>query len=629
VYGRIVYEPGHDGRLQPLWLDWGAIVGVPWDLPVVGYGGNTVNWLRLFTARPASDFDVQTFNRGDYRGAVEQSLFAERISKLLYPADSFEAGRELRLLQEYFLVACAIRDIVRRWLATHDGFDGFAEKNAIQLNDTHPTLAVPEFLRLLIDEHGLPWEKAWQITHATFAYTNHTLMAEALERWSVPLLAHVLPRHLQIIQEINRIFLEEVSARFPGDLDRTRRVSIIEESQPQQVRMANLAIVGSHAVNGVAKLHSELVRRDLVPDLAEMWPERFLNVTNGVTPRRWILGANPALAELVSTRIGAAWITDLDRFLALEPAAEDPDFRERFRQVKRRNKERLGALVENLTGVAADPGALFDVQIKRIHEYKRQLLAAMHLIDRYYAIVEDGEIPKTPRLHLFAGKAAPEYHVAKLVIRLVNGISRAIAAEPRCRDVLSVAFLPDYRVSLAERIVPAADLSEQISTAGKEASGTGNMKLALNGALTIGTLDGANVEIAECVGEENIYVFGLRVEQVEALLRSGEHHPTAYLETHPRLRRVLHALCGDRFCPGQPGLFGPLFDRLVHEGDPYLHLADFDAYQAAQARVDVDYLDADDWSRRAILNVARCGRFSSDRAIREYAERIWQIKAVP
>ncbi len=623
VYGHAGRRPRAGG--VGAWVDWRVIVGVPHDMPVIGYCGRTVNWLRLYSAVTADEFDVALFNQGDYLRAFERKLATERISKLLYPSGSSEAGRELRLLQEYFFVACAVRDLTRRHLDQHGHLEGLPERAAIQLNDTHPALAVAELVRLLVDEHDQDFDAALEQTRATLAFTNHTLLPEALECWPRPLLARVVPRHLQIIEEINARFLDAVLLRWPGDLDRMRRMSIIEESHPKRIRMTHLAIVGSHSVNGVSELHSQLVQRRLVPDFAELWPERFCNVTNGVTPRRWLLQANPRLAALVSSRIGSGWVRRLEELHGLEPALDDPGFREALRRVKRANKERLAALVAETAGVALDPAALFDVQVKRIHLYKRQLLAALHAIHLYLRILEQGEALEVPRACIFAGKAAPEYFLAKLLIRLLNAVGRVVEAEPRVREQLRVVFVPDYRVSLAEVIVPAAELSEQISTAGFEASGTGNMKLALNGALTIGTLDGANIEIRDAVGEENLYVFGLRADEVQRIRE--DYDPRRFLAESPALARVLEALAADRFSADAPGVFAPLVRHLLEEGDPYCVLADFEAYRLTQERVARDYRDADAWTRRAGLNVARIGRFSSDRAVEEYAQRIWRLRA--
>ena len=623
LYGRIEHGTDRDGHYNPMWLDWQVIVGVPHDMPIVGYGGHTVNVLRLYAARASDEFDMAIFNSGDYQRAVEQKMRSETISKVLYPSDATDAGRELRFIQEYFFVACAVRDIVRRYLQRQRGFDAFADKVAIQLNDTHPALAVAELMRMLIDEYHLPWDQAWRTTVATLGYTNHTLLPEALERWPVSLFERVLPRHLQIVHEINQRFLDQVAERWPGDGERRARMSIIE-GDGGQVRMANLAIVGSHAVNGVSALHSELVRSALVPDFAALWPERFSNKTNGITPRRWLLKANRGLAALISDAIGDGWIGDLDQLRRLEPLAADPAFQDAFRAVKRANKERLAALAVETVRTPLDPQALFDVQAKRIHEYKRQLLMLMGIVHAYLRLVEDGEAPAAPRACVFAGKAAPGYWAAKQIIQLINDVGRVVNADPRAHDRLAVAFLPDYRVSLAERIVPAADLSEQISTAGMEASGTGNMKFALNGALTIGTLDGANIEIGEAVGWDNIFIFGFRTEQIQHL-RAGGYRPRDYYEADPRIQRVLDAIGGDRFAT--PGAFAWLRDALL-EHDPYFHLADLGPYLDAQDAVGAVYGDPAEWTRRAILNVARMGPFSSDRTIQEYAREIWHLEPV-
>jgi len=627
VYGEVTHIGGPDGEYNPSWLGWRYIVGVPSDMPVVGYGGHTVNVLRLYAARGANEFDMAIFNDGDYVRAVEDKIRWENISKVLYPSDAVAAGRELRLLQEYFFVACALRDIMRRYKRSHADVADFAGKVAIQLNDTHPALTVAELMRMLIDEEDCQWEQAWEITRNTCGYTNHTLLPEALERWPVSLFERVLPRHLQIIYEINRRFLEHVTRVFPGDGPRLARMSLIEEGDEKQLRMAHLAIVGSHAVNGVAALHTELIKSQLVPDFHALWPERFSNKTNGVTQRRWLLHANPGLAQLITSRIGEAWITNLDALRALEPIADDADFQREFMAVKRRNKEQLVPVLRATARVAIDPGSLFDVQAKRIHEYKRQLLAALGIVHSYLRLADDGVAPPVARTHIFAGKAAPGYRAAKHIIKLINNLAAVINHDRRCRDLLRVAFVPDYRVTLAEQIIPAADLSEQISTAGTEASGTGNMKFALNGALTIGTLDGANVEILEEVGAENIYIFGLTTDEVERQRIQGSYRPQACYERDDRVRRVVDALLSNRFCPREPGLFAALAHQLL-EHDHYFHLADFGSYLDAQDRVGQEFTDAGLWARKAILNVARIGKFSSDRTIQEYARDIWGLKTV-
>jgi starch phosphorylase len=625
LFGR---APRRRARGAAAWTGWRALIGIPHDMPIVGYGGHTVNVLRLYSAHPLDEIDLEQFNRGDYAAAFRNKIDYERISKLLYPADSHESGRELRLLQEYFFVACALRDICARHRAAGEPPQTLPERVAIQLNDTHPALAVVELLRMLVDEQGLAFGAAWGLVEKSFAYTNHTLLPEALECWPLPMLARVLPRHLQLIELVNAQLLTHVEARWPGDLDRQRRISIIEESDPKRARMANLAIAGSFAVNGVSKLHTRLFETRLMPDFYELWPEKFHNKTNGITPRRWLRHANPELAALISERIGRDWMCDLDALRALEPHVEDAAFRERFLAIKRANKERLARVVEATTGVEVDPASLFDVQVKRIHEYKRQLLAALHVIHLYLSLVEDGRELETPRTCLFAGKAAPSYAMAKLVIRLVNEVARVVNADARVRGRLRVAFLPDYSVSLAERIIPAADLSEQISTAGREASGTGNMKLALNGAVTIGTLDGANIEIRDAVGEENIYIFGLRIEEIQDLEARAAYQPRAIYESSPELRRALDALRDGRFSSDGPDRFQPIFAALVEHGDAFYHIADFDSYVSTQHRVERDFADTHGWARRAALNVARIGHFSIDRTVREYAEQTWKLRPV-
>ncbi|HJQ23698.1 MAG TPA: glycogen/starch/alpha-glucan phosphorylase [Blastocatellia bacterium] len=628
VYGRIEHVPnGVDNKYHPAWKDWKVMIGVPADMPIVGYGGRTINYLRLYSAVSEEEFDMQIFNQGDYIKAVEANIAAERVSKVLYPSDSIEAGRELRLLQEYFLVACAVRDILRRYQRNHTTFDEFAEKVAIQMNDTHPALTVAELMRVLIDENSLEWDDAWEITTATLGFTNHTLMPEALERWSSALLERVLPRHLQIIYEINQRFSALVLEKYPGDWERLRRMSIIEEGERKQVRMGHLAIIGSHSVNGVAQLHSELVKTRLVPDFYQLWPDKFNNKTNGVTQRRWLLKANPKLARLINNTIGDAWITDLDTLRALEPWADDAGFQEEFRRIKRANKERLARVIRDANEIDVDPATLFDVQVKRIHEYKRQLLNVLHIIHDYVQATEEGKLPAVARTYVFAGKAAPGYWAAKQIIKLINSVGQVINADRRVNELMKVVFIPDYKVSLAERIIPAADLSEQISTAGKEASGTGNMKFAMNGALTIGTFDGANIEICEEVGEENIYIFGLRAEALEQMRETRSYNPREYYETNPAIRRVLDALQSDLFCKDEPGLFTWIFDSLVGQ-DEYFHLADLPSYIETQELVSREFLQPDAWARKAITNVARIGKFSSDRTVMEYARDIWNIESV-
>lgn len=625
-----VYGQMHDGldiagQHNPMWLNWKLITSIPQDIAVIGYGGKTCNTLRLFAAHGSDDFDMNIFNSGDYIKAVQEKIEAETITKVLYPSDAVVAGRELRLLQEYFLVYSAIRDIMRRFERRHDDHGLLPQYAAIQLNDTHPALAVAELMRYLVDQHSVAWEKAWAITQGVLGYTNHTLLPEALEKWPVTLLEHVLPRHLQIIYEINLRFIKEVSSRYPGDAGKLQRMSLIDENEPKMVRMAHLAIAGSHSVNGVSALHSELVKTKLVPEFAAMWPERFNSKTNGVTQRRWLLYSNPKLAALITHAIGEEWVLDLSHLRKLAPLADDAAFQQEFLRVKRENKQRLAALISDTLPVTVSPDSLFDVQVKRIHEYKRQLLFAMHVIYEYLGLVEDGRALPTPRTCVFAGKAAPGYAMAKRIIKLINGVARTVNQDKRTAGQLSVAFLPDYRVTLAEKIIPAADLSQQISTAGTEASGTGNMKLAMNGAVTLGTLDGANIEIVEEVGRENMYIFGLTAPQIEEMRHNNSYHPRELYESNPVLRRVVDAIASDRFCPAEPGIFQPICDALLG-GDPYFHLADFDSYAAAHARAAQDYTDRPSWARKAILNVAGMGKFSSDRTIREYAREIWGIE---
>ena len=626
MYGRLQSSRDSHGNRRQSWVDSRIVVGVPNDMPVAGYGGETVNFLRLFTARASEDFDIEIFNRGDYIRAVEQKIASENISRVLYPSDSVLSGKELRLNQEYFLVACALRDILRYYMSTHSGFDDLPAKVAIQMNDTHPSLCVAELMRLLVDENLLDWDHAWELTVATLGYTNHTLLPEALEKWPVSLIERVLPRHTEIIFGINHQFLRTVARSWPGDIDRQRRMSIIEEGPEKQVRMANLAIVGSHAINGVSHLHSELIKSSLVPDFAQLWPERFSNKTNGVAPRRWILKANPGLSTLLTRTVGEEWITDLERVRAIEKGAGDPAFREEFRKIKRHNKEKLAREVFNTTAVVIDPQSMFDVHVKRIHEYKRQLLNVMRVIHEYLSVVEDGVEPQMQRSYIFAGKAAPGYWAAKQIIKLINNVAQVVNSDPRVKDRIKVVFVPDYRVSLAEIIMPAADLSQQISTAGMEASGTGNMKLAMNGALTLGTLDGANIEIMEAVGEANIYTFGLTREDVSWYQESRGYNPREIYNNDATVRRVVDCLASNRLCPDEPGLFRWIVDELLDRGDRYFHLADLSSYIEASHRAENDYRQPDVWTAKSILNVARTGFFSSDRTIAEYARDIWHIR---
>jgi len=628
LYGRVDHSQNHEGSLSP-WVDWTAIIGVPFDIPVAGYGGKTVNTLRLYSARSSNQFDIQIFNGGDYIRAVEEKIYSEKISKVLYPSDSCWGGKELRLIQEYFLVACAVRDIITQHLKANPKLDNLADQVAIQLNDTHPSLSIVELMRILVDEYRYQWDHAWTITQACCGYTNHTLLPEALEKWPVRLLQSVLPRHLEIIYEINYRFLNEIRRRWPDDEACLQRMSMVEEGDEKQIRMAHLAIVGSHSVNGVAELHSELVKTRLVPDFHALWPERFNNKTNGVTPRRWLAQANPSLSALLTETLGNNhWITDLEQLRSLEIYAGDSAFQDAFIKAKQVNKDRLAEIIADKLRVKIDTSSLFDVQVKRIHEYKRQLLNIMHVMHTYLRIVEDGVTLPAPRTCIFGGKAAPGYVMAKLIIKLINNVAEVVNRDPAVRGQLKVAFLPDYRVSLAEKIIPAANLSEQISTAGTEASGTGNMKFSMNGALTIGTLDGANVEIREEVGKDNIYIFGLTTREVEKMRHLHTYHPWDYYQRNPEVRRVLDSLMNNRFATGESGIFQPIFDMLLQGGDYFFHLADLEAYLHTQQQVIEDYTQVRTWNRKAILNMVRMGKFSSDRTIREYAREIWHIKSL-
>jgi starch phosphorylase len=625
LYGHVV-NVAHEGGYHPAWVGTTTVLGIPHEMPIVGYGGRTVNLLRLFSARAPQEIDMAAFNEGHFVEAVNEQTRVETIHKVLYPNDAVARGPELRLIQEYFLVACAVHTILR---LAGNGREGvhLPDHAAIQLNDTHPALTIAELMRVLIDERRLPWDQAWDITTATCAYTNHTLMPEALEKWPVALFERVLPRHLEIIYEINRRHLERVAVAFPADPDRLGRMSLIEEGPDKQVRMAHLAIVGSHSVNGVAEVHSELVKTHLVPDFYALTPAKFNNKTNGVTPRRWLRLCNPELAALITEAIGDRWVADLDRLRELEPFAADAAFCSRFLTVKQQKKQQLAAAFDRDNIGKVDPDTLLDVHVKRIHLYKRQLLNVLRVVHDYLLLTEDGRPPLVPRTYLFAGKAAPGYVAAKDVIYLINQLAALINHDPKTAGHMRVVFARDYRVTLAERIIPAADLSEQISTAGTEASGTSNMKFAMNGALTIGTLDGANIEIRTEVGPDNIFIFGNTVAEIDAL-RAGQHHPREFYGKSPLLRRILDAFVGERLSPGTPGKFAWVFWMLVDQWDPYFHLADLEAYLAAQDAVAQLYKNRAAWSRKAILNVARMGKFSSDRTIREYAQDIWRVVPV-
>ena len=629
--GQVEEHTDNGGGLRIHWRGGEQVVGMAYDTPIAGYGNNTVNTLRLWRARASSEFDLHVFNDGDYEKAVLDKNRSETISKVLYPSDVKMFGKELRLRQQYFFVACSLHDIVRRHLSSHPSLDGFADKIAIQLNDTHPAVAIPELMRIFVDEHGLSWEKAWEVTTATFGYTNHTLLSEALETWPVEMFGRLLPRHLTIIYEINRRFLRQVMNKYPYDDARLARMSLIDEGggdpQSRRIRMAYLAVVGSHSINGVAGLHTELLQKDLLSDFHELWPERFNNKTNGVTPRRWLLAANPQLAAAITARIGEGWIVNLDELSKLVPFADDAGFQGEVQAIKAANKEALAKLIEAENKIAVDRSSLFDVQVKRLHEYKRQLLNVLHIVALYLRIKKDPSLAMVPRTFIFSAKAAPAYAVAKLIIKLINSVAAVINADPEVGGKIKVVFLANYRVSLAERIFPASDLSEQISTAGKEASGTGNMKFALNGALTIGTLDGANVEIREEVGAENFFLFGLTAQEVTDKQKSG-YRPRDFYERDPELRAVLDLIHAGFFEPDHSELFRPLINSLL-DHDPYMLLADFASYVECQAKVGETFKDQARWTRMAILNLARMGKFSSDRTIKQYAEEIWRAKPVP
>lgn len=627
VYGHIETHLDDAGKTHPVWVGFRKLIGVPYDIPIPGFGTETVNFLRLWKSEAPEEFDFEAFNRGGYEEAVRQKNMAETVSKVLYPNDTTDAGKELRLLQQYFFTACSLRDIIRRFQKDNKDWSTFPDKVAIQLNDTHPAIGIPELQRLLCDDYGLRWEEAWSIVTRVFAYTNHTLMPEALEKWSVGLLRKVLPRHLQIILDINKSFLEEVEKKWPGDVDKKRALSLIEEGHDQMVRMGHLSVVGSHSVNGVAAIHTQLIKTELFPEFNALWPQKINNKTNGITPRRWLLACNPRLADLITRNIGHGWERNLSKLRELEPLADDASFREEFMAVKLANKKRLAKRIFEECGIEVDPSAIFDVQIKRLHEYKRQHLNLLHILWLYRRLIHDPKLNFTPRVFIFAAKAAPGYDMAKRIIKAINAVAAKINNDPLVQGKIKVAFMPNYRVSLAQRIVPAADLSEQISTAGKEASGTGNMKLALNGAITIGTLDGANVEIREEVGDDNIFIFGNTVDQVRTLQAQG-YNPQQYCQENPELAEIINWLGSDFFSESETrDALAPLRDNLLYH-DPFLCLADFDSYCKAQEKVSKAFTDKPRWGKMAVLNTARVGKFSSDRTILEYAKEIWKLKPV-
>jgi starch phosphorylase len=623
--GRVEHSLDEKGDLVVRWIPERVVKGVPYDTPALGYKTTNANFLRLWAAVASEEFDLDAFQGGEYWRAVESKVRSENITKVLYPNDSSPAGKQLRLEQQYFFVSCALQDCIRL-LLQRTTIDEFAEKYAIQLNDTHPTVAVPELMRLLMDVHGMGWDKAWKIVTRTFSYTNHTLMPEALETWPLPLFARLLPRHLEIIYEINRRFLDEVRAQFPGDEELVKSVSLIDERGEKAVRMANLATVASHTVNGVAALHSRLLTETVLHDFARVSPKKFTNVTNGVTPRRFMALANPALTRLINEAIGDAWLKDYERLKDLKPFADDHEFRARFRKVKRMNKDTLASYLAHVHDIPIDPSAMLDCQCKRIHEYKRQHLAALHMVSLYDRIRRGDIDDLAPRTFLFAGKAAPAYRMAKLIVRLIHGIGDVARRDPAVRKWMSVVFFPDFNVKNAQRIYPAADLSEQISTAGLEASGTGNMKFAMNGALTIGTLDGANVEIREHVGAENFFLFGMTTEEVGALHHRG-YNPSEWIGGDPELARVIDLIASGHFSDGEPGVFDPLVASL-RDHDPFCVLADFRAYVYAQRGVSRAWGEEDTWTKKAIWNVASMGHFSSDRSIKEYAKNVWNAPSV-
>lgn len=628
LFGRVEHQMDSKGVFHPKWVDYKTIEGVPYDIAIVGHGGETVNFLRLWDSKSTNEFDLNVFNEGGYVEAVRDKAMGETISKVLYPNDSTENGKELRLIQQYFFVTCSLKDIIRRYLKSHSDWSEFSKHNVLQLNDTHPAVTIPELMRLLIDQYGLEWDAAWNITRETCNYTNHTLLPEALEKWSVPLFEKVLPRHLEIIFEINSRFLQgEVEAKWPGDNAKKSELSIIEEGSPKMVRMAYLSVVGSTKVNGVAALHTELLKKDLFSTFHELYPNKLINMTNGITPRRWLLACNPGLSELITEKVGANWPKNLDSLQNIVEFADDATFQKRFMDIKRANKQAFADFVLEDSGTVICPDALFDVQIKRLHEYKRQHLNLLHILTLYRRLLNDPDYEMNPRVFIFGAKAAPGYDLAKNIIRAINKVGEKVNNDERIGGKLKVVFPQNYRITMAEKMIPAADLSEQISTAGKEASGTGNMKLALNGALTIGTLDGANVEIGEEVGDENIFIFGNTVDEVQAIQAKG-YNPYDYYNSNWELKAVIDWLRSDYFTPGEKDAFAPLCSSWLEGGDPYLCLADYADYIRAQEEVDQAFGDKKRWAKMAIMNTARVGKFSSDRTISQYAKEIWNLKPV-
>jgi glycogen phosphorylase len=625
--GSIKEKVDKKGNIQKIWKSEQKVMALAYDTPVPGYNNNTVNTMRLWSAKSTQEFDLNYFNHGDYIKAVEDKNITENITRVLYPNDNVSAGKELRLKQEYFFVSASLQDIIRRYKKERKNFNDFSEKVAIQLNDTHPVLAIPELMRIFVDEENLSWEASWQLCVKTFAYTNHTILPEALEKWSVSLIEKLLPRHLEIIYEINQKFLDEIKQKFPNNIDMLRNMSIIEEGNEKFVRMANLAIIGSHSINGVAKLHSELIKQKVFPEFALVYPKRFNNKTNGITPRRWLKIANPLLAELITEKIGDKWITNFNELKKIVKFIDDKKFVKRWQEIKQQNKQVLSKIILETTGVIVNPCSLFDVQVKRIHEYKRQLLNILHVIYMYNQLKKNGISGFVPRTVVFAGKAAPSYEMAKLIINLITAVGSVVNCDKDIKNALKVVFIPNYGVSLAEKIFPSADLSEQISTAGMEASGTGNMKFALNGALTIGTLDGANIEIKQEVGDENCFIFGLTADEVAELKNKG-YNSRDYYENNLEIKEVLDMIHNDYFSFSEKGLFKPIFDTLVNQGDYFMHLADFESYIECQKRVSEEYKDQKQWVKKSIINCANMGYFSGDRAIKEYAEEIWNVKSI-
>ncbi len=626
-HGRVNQYYDDKGRFRSDWVDTEEIMAMAYDTPIPGYRNDTVNTMRLWSAKSTRDFNLDFFNYGDYHRAVAEKDHSEIISKVLYPNDNVIQGKELRFKQEYFFVSATLQDIVRRYRKNHDTYDQFADKVAIQLNDTHPAIAIPELMHILVDRDGVDWEEAWEITVKTFGYTNHTILPEALEQWPVSLIERVLPRHIQIIYEINRRFLDSVNRAFPNDPSRLSRMSIIAEGPEKQVRMANLAIAGSHSVNGVAALHTEILKSSVFRDFHQIWPDKFNNKTNGITQRRWLRLCNPGLSFLISSRIGEGWTTDLHELKKLVPLANDAAFRQEWRNVKSENKKLLALYIWTHNKIRVNPDSIFDCHVKRMHEYKRQLLNVLHVITLYNRITGGMKEPVVPRTVIFGGKAAPGYFFAKLFIKLINAVAEVINNDPRVGESLKVVFIRNYCVSNAEKIIPAADLSEQISTAGTEASGTGNMKFALNGALTIGTMDGANIEIREEVGDENIFIFGMTAGEVEKM-KSEWYDPRRFYDSNPELRQAVDMISNGFFSRDQPDLFRPVVEALLGRGDQYMRLADYESYIACQERVNQTFLNADTWTRMTILNVAAMGKFSTDRTIGEYADEIWGVKPV-